>query len=169
MVNGKPRWKTRNAWQHPLLGRSRPERFHGDLGVRCLTSLVLGFPRNPRIRIGRYRCNGYRPSISAPDWERLSCSSGPSCSSGREQSICGNSASRAWNQKQVRGFGQSCVLRWSNGVSASATVLVLKKMELDPTVAYEPWRAQFEGFSLRLREPLLFFWRFCDVHSSADS
>lgn len=40
---------------------------------------------------------------------------------------------------------------------ASATVLILENGGLDPTVAIEPRRAQFEGFSLRLREPLSFF------------
>jgi hypothetical protein len=40
---------------------------------------------------------------------------------------------------------------------ASATVLILENGGLDPTVAIKPRRAQFEGFSLRLREPLSFF------------
>lgn len=42
---------------------------------------------------------------------------------------------------------------------APATVLILEKGELDPTVAIKPRRAQFEGFSLRLREPLFSFLR----------
>jgi len=53
-----------------------------------------------------------------------------------------------------------------NSGCASATVLILENGGLDPTVAIEPRRAQFEGFSLRLREPLslfidpmrLYFW-----------
>ena len=42
---------------------------------------------------------------------------------------------------------------------ASATVLILENGGLDPTVAIEPRRAQFEGFALRLREPLFFSQR----------